>query len=147
MKPGIKWIGFALAVAVALGACRGRDGDQPAPGVAAPASNPTSPSPVTQLTAVAATVPPPIALTGIAPGTLYVCVTNVGGETRQTAIELPAQVADVCRKAPEMSPCQYERETCRRHGGRVFAADGAEITRATEADYDKRVLRIRMKSN
>ena len=86
-------------------------------------------------------------MTGVAPGTLYVCVMNTGGEPRQTAIELSPQVADVCRKAPEMSPCQYERETCRRHGGRVFAADGTEITRATEAEYDKRVLRIRMKSN
>jgi hypothetical protein len=86
-------------------------------------------------------------LTGVAPGTLYICVMNTGGESRQTAIELSPQVADVCRKAPEMSPCQYEREACRRHGGRVFAPDGTEITRATEAEYDKRVLRIRMKSN
>jgi hypothetical protein len=46
-----------------------------------------------------------------------------------------------------MGPCQFEREACRRSGGRVFAADGAEITRATEADYDKHVLRIRMRAD
>ena len=86
-------------------------------------------------------------LTGVVPGTVYVCVTGTNGKTQQTAIELPPHVADVCRKAPEMGPCQYERETCRRNGGRVFAADGTEITRATEIEYDKRVLRIRMKSN
>ena len=145
----MKWMCFAFAVVGVLGACRGRDADlPPADRVATRASGTTSePPPVAAVPAAASTAPQGLAVTGVAPGTLYVCVTNAGGEQRQTAIELSAQVADVCRKAPEMSPCQYERELCRRHGGRVFAADGTEITRATEAEYDKRVLRIRMKSN
>jgi hypothetical protein len=46
-----------------------------------------------------------------------------------------------------MGPCQYERDACRRSGGRVFAADGSEITRSVEDEYDKRVMRIRLRSN
>jgi hypothetical protein len=46
-----------------------------------------------------------------------------------------------------MGPCQYEREVCRTSGGRVFAADGREITKETEAEYDRRVLRVRINSN
>ncbi|MDQ2963896.1 MAG: hypothetical protein M3R31_12180 [Pseudomonadota bacterium] len=46
-----------------------------------------------------------------------------------------------------MGPCQYEREACRRSGGRVFAADGKEITKQTEAEYDQRVLRVKINSN
>ncbi len=46
-----------------------------------------------------------------------------------------------------MGPCQFERETCRRNSGRVFTVDGTEITQQTEAEYDKRVLRIRMQAN
>jgi hypothetical protein len=149
VNPGMKWMCFALAGAAVLGACRGRDADRPAPAsVTAPARDATSQAPpALNVPATIAAVPPPIVLTNVAPGTLYVCLTDAGGETRQTAIELPPHVADVCRKAPEMGPCQYEREVCRRKGGRVFAADGAEITRATETEYDKRVMRIRMKSN
>ena len=46
-----------------------------------------------------------------------------------------------------MGPCQYEREACRRSGGRVFAADGTEITAATEAEYDRKVARIRLRAD
>jgi len=46
-----------------------------------------------------------------------------------------------------MGPCQYERDVCRRSGGRVYAAGGVEITQATEAEYDKKVLRVRFKAN
>jgi hypothetical protein len=46
-----------------------------------------------------------------------------------------------------MGPCQYERNACRRIGGRVFGADGKEITLAIEAEYDKKVTRIKLKSN
>jgi len=78
---------------------------------------------------------------------LYFCaVVNKGVEQRMP-IELVASVEALCRKAPEMGPCQYEREACRRKGGRVWTADGREITRETEAEYDKRVMRVRMKSN
>jgi hypothetical protein len=41
-----------------------------------------------------------------------------------------------------MSVCKYERSICRRSGGRVFAANGVEITQLTELEYDKRVLRV-----
>jgi hypothetical protein len=66
---------------------------------------------------------------------------------RRTTIVLPGPVEALCRKAPEMGPCQYEREACRRSGGKVMTADGTEITREKEAEYDRRVMRIRMKSN
>ena len=46
-----------------------------------------------------------------------------------------------------MGPCQYERNLCRGGGGRVYAPDGTEITMATEAEYDKKVMRVRFKSN
>jgi hypothetical protein len=53
----------------------------------------------------------------------------------------------MCAKHPEMGPCQYERDICRRSGGRVYAAGGAEITAQTEAEYDKKVMRVRFKAN
>jgi hypothetical protein len=80
-------------------------------------------------------------------GALYICVSESGGEQRRTIIALPPPVEALCRKAPEMGPCQYEREACRRAGGKVFTAGGTEITRQTEAEYDRRVMRIRMKAN
>jgi hypothetical protein len=46
-----------------------------------------------------------------------------------------------------MGPCQYERNNCRARGGRVFAAGGIEITMATEAEYDKKVMRTRFRAN
>ena len=46
-----------------------------------------------------------------------------------------------------MGPCQYERNVCRQAGGRVYAANGVEITMQTEAEYDKKVMRVRFKSN
>ena len=53
----------------------------------------------------------------------------------------------MCRRHPEMGPCQYERDLCRKSGGRVYASDGAEITLATEAEYDRKVMRVRFKAN
>ena len=53
----------------------------------------------------------------------------------------------MCRRHPEMGPCQYERELCRKSGGRVYAADGTEITLATEAEYDRKVMRVRFRAN
>jgi len=46
-----------------------------------------------------------------------------------------------------MSVCQYEREACRASGGRVFTAAGEEITKKTEAEYDKKVTRTRFRAN
>jgi len=74
--------------------------------------------------------------------TLYVCVTDTQGVRQQTAIEFSPKVGALCRRHPEMSACKYERNACRRSGGRVFAANGLEITQLTELEYDKRVLRV-----
>jgi hypothetical protein len=78
---------------------------------------------------------------------LYVCVRNVDGVRQQSDIALEPSVDKLCRKAPEMGPCQYEREACRRRGGRVYTSTGQEITRDTEAEYNRRVMRVRMKSS
>jgi hypothetical protein len=104
----------------------------PAPAVAAPPVDP----PQAATEAIAAP-----------PGALYVCVKGADAGSQQTAIEFAPGVGELCRKHPEMGPCQYERDACRRSGGRVFAADGKEITKATEAEYDQRVLRVKINSN
>jgi hypothetical protein len=85
---------------------------------------------------------PPFGPVVVPPNTLYVCVTDTQGVRQQTAIEFSPKVGALCRRHPEMSACQYERNICRRSGGRVFAADGTEITQLTEMEYDKRVLRV-----
>ena len=87
---------------------------------------------------------PPVVLP---PGAIYVCVSESAGVRQQTAIEFAPKVGAMCAKHPEMGPCQYEREICRRSGGRVYAAGGVEITQATEAEYDKKVMRVRFKAN
>ena len=105
---------------------------EPAPGVAtaSPAPAPTAPSPVV-----------------VPPDTQYVCVSDVAGARTQTSIAFAPKVASLCRRHPEMGPCQYERNLCRRSGGRVYAAGGVEITMDTEAEYDRKVLRVRFQSN
>ncbi len=98
--------------------------------------------------------PPPAAPTvpaetpvAIPAGAVYVCVVGSGDQRRVTAIEFGPRVATLCAKHPEMGPCQYEREGCRRSGGRVIAADGKEITKATEAEYDRKVMRVRFRGD
>ena len=88
-------------------------------------------------------------LTGVVvpANTQYVCVVEKGGVREQTSIEFSAKVAGLCRKHPEMGPCKYERDVCRRGNGRVYAANGVEITRQTEAEYDKKVMRVVFKAN
>jgi len=78
----------------------------------------------------------------VPPNTQYVCVTDMQGVRQLTAIEFSPKVGTLCRKHPEMSACKYERSLCRRNGGRVFDANGIEITQLTELEYDKRVLRV-----
>jgi hypothetical protein len=141
-------------MALALAACSGPAPDrQPVPitppGEAAGAAVVRRPVPDAPPVAGARVDPPSVPTLAIAvpPGALYVCVSGLGAQLRQTSIEFVAGVGDLCRKHPEMGPCQYERDACRRSGGRVFAADGSEITRSVEDEYDKRVMRVRMRSN
>ena len=82
----------------------------------------------------------------IPPGTLFVCSASVNGATQQTAIEFEPRVKTMCARHPEMGVCQYERELCRAAGGRVYTPGGDEITKQTEAEYDKKVLRVRFKA-
>ena len=130
-------------VALTLGGCSG-----PKPAIPVTPQQDIRSSPVVRQPLAPGTAAAPGTAGVVAPpGTLYVCVTEAKGERKQTAIEFAPKVAELCRKNPEMGPCQYERETCRRSGGRVFTADGTEITRATEAEYDKRVLRVRFRAD
>jgi hypothetical protein len=80
-------------------------------------------------------------------GTQYVCVSESNGQRQQTAIQFSKKVADLCRRHPEMGPCKYERDICRRSNGRVYATNGIEITKQTEAEYDRKVMRFVFKSN
>jgi hypothetical protein len=142
---------YLAAVAIAaslLAGCRGPDVDKPAAGPPAAPDTGTAPAPKSaESSRLPPPASPPTVLAETPPGTVYVCVTDIAGQSRQAAIELQPQVAALCRKAPEMGPCRFERDACRRGGGRAFAVDGTEITPQIEAEYDKRVLRIRMQAN
>ena len=108
---------------------------EPAPAAVAKAA-PATPTP--------AAGTPPAAFPANA---IYVCVSESGGERRETVIEFSPKVGELCRKHPEMGPCQYERDICRRSGGRVYAAGGFEVTSQVEAEYDRKVMRVRFKAN
>jgi hypothetical protein len=73
---------------------------------------------------------------------VYVCAAGSGKDRTIATIELEEKVAALCRRHPEMGPCQNARNACRRSGGRVYAADGSEITQADETEYDKKVMRV-----
>ena len=77
------------------------------------------------------------------PGPLYVCA--VGGA--KTTIEYEPRVESLCRRHPEMGPCQYERDACRAKGGRVYTQRGEEVTMAVEAEYDRVVMRVRFQGD
>jgi hypothetical protein len=154
MEVGVARTKVALIGALFLAAC---GGPPPGPPLAPMASTP-SPAAVAPVPAVpAAPSAAAPAVTGSTPaaavavvvpaGALYACVVDTHGERQISAIELDPKVAKICAKDPEMGPCQYARDTCRRGGGRVFAPGGREITRATEAEYDRHVIRIRLQSN
>jgi hypothetical protein len=143
-----------VVVTLALASCHPPEVDKPAAtnspakaGETAALPQAAPPDPPASAPIPIPTAPPPQAIAAAPPGTLYVCIKEKEGQSRQTTIEFAPQVAELCRKAPEMGPCQYEREACRHDGGRVFTVDGAEITLQVEADYDRRVMRVRMKSN
>ena len=79
-------------------------------------------------------------------GAVYVCAVGSGKDRTIRAIELEQKVASLCRRHTEMGPCQNARNACRESAGRVYAADGSEITQADEAEYDKKVMRVRVGS-
>ena len=79
-------------------------------------------------------------------GMLYVCARVVDGSPRHTGIDYEPKVRELCARHPEMGVCQYEREACRRDGGRVFDARGVEITKQIEAEYDRKVMRTRFRA-
>jgi hypothetical protein len=139
------------AVLLALAGCATAPAPQETSPVTPPQDVATSPIvrtplPQTPLPAPAPDVekesPSPFVPVVVPPNTLYVCVIDTQGIRQQTAIEFSPKVGALCRRHPEMSACQYERSVCRRSGGRVFAANGMEITQLTEMEYDKRVLRV-----
>ena len=151
--------GCILGAAAALCACNAPTPERqpqpvPPPGAAPSDTVVRQPPPETMASPAPAVAAPPVdppqaateAIT-VPPGALYVCVSGAGTQVQQTAIEFAPGVGELCRKHPEMGPCQYERDACRRSGGRVFAADGKEITKLTEAEYDKHVLRVKINSN
>jgi hypothetical protein len=76
------------------------------------------------------------------PGPIYAC--EIAGT--RTPIDLDDAVDKLCRRHPEMGPCQYERAACRRRGGRVYTVKGDEVTEAVEAEYDMKVRRVRFQA-
>jgi hypothetical protein len=77
------------------------------------------------------------------PGPLYFCETKGA----RAAIDYEPRVDQLCRRHPEMGPCQYERDACRAQGGRVITARGEEVTLAVEAEYDRVVRRVRFQAD
>lgn len=104
------------------------------------------PAPPAARGGVPAPTPAPASV-NVPAGVQYVCVADHAGTRQQTTIEFLPRVAELCQRHPEMGPCQYERNVCRRSGGRVFAANGIEITMQTEAEYDRKVMRVRFRAN
>ena len=89
--------------------------------------------------------PPKVALPSrdFLPGPLYYCATA----DARVAIEYAPKVESLCRKHPEMGPCQFERNACRAQGGRVYTARGEEVSPGVEAEYDKAVTRVRFQAD
>jgi hypothetical protein len=137
---------LALLVAFVLGGCSESAGPQQAlaPPTEDHASTPKAPlqPPASSPSDTSAPLP------ALPLGAVYVCVVDRQGEHRQTVIEFPSpKLGELCRKNPEMGPCRYERDACRSRGGRVYSADGTEVTPRIETEYDKKVLRATFQSN
>ena len=156
---GPQFIGHLIACAIAVAAVGcAKPAEDPKPLAITPPSEvagaavarrpiETPPAPPTSTAKVpASTAPRPLQVV-VPPNAIYVCVIETQGSTQQTAIDFVPKVEKLCRKHPEMGPCQYERNNCRASGGRVFAAGNIEITMATEAEYDKKVMRTRFRAN
>lgn len=133
----------AFALVVSLAACQQAAPPNPAPPAKPGAAAATSPAAVVPEPAAAAKLGPMLPALDFPPGPLYVC--ELGG-TRKP-IDYEPRVDKVCRRHPEMGPCEYERDACRAAGGRVFTARGEEVTLAVEAEYDRVVRRVRFQAD
>ena len=149
----MRHIGLVILAALVITACAGPHSPSDPPGDAKNAS-PVARRPLDAVTAprqpLARQQTPPVASSPAidVPATaLYVCVSDKAGERKQTAIEFAANVGALCKRHPEMGPCQYERDLCRRSGGRVYGANGVEITQQLEDEYDRKVMRVRFRAN
>lgn len=141
--------GVALALAVLAAACQpiavpptestGAGTPASASVPAAPTSPAHRPGPDTAAPAAAVALPSTV----LPPGPIYFC--EVAGQ--RSALELTASIESLCRRHPEMGPCQYERDGCRARSGRVYTSLGEEVTRAVETEYDRRVHRVRFQAD
>ena len=132
----------AVALVVAAAGC------QQAPPPAAPANvKPPAHAPAAAAPAQPAVVAkaPAVRVPSLdfPPGPLYFCESD----SSRKAIEYEPRVEQLCRRHPEMGPCQYERDQCRAKGGRVFTARNEEVTVAVEAEYAKAVRRVRFQGD
>ncbi len=130
---------FAAGVLLAVAAC-----GRVVPPTAAPPTTRAAPAAPAAVAPVAP-APPKVALPVVdpPPGPLYTCERS---GTREPLV-LSESVDRLCRRHPEMGPCQYERDQCRKSGGRVLTARNEEVTAAVEAEYDKRVTRLRLQAD
>jgi len=128
-------LALAAMVSLALAAC-GPAPPPPKPPETAPAPVPAPPAPP---------APPPVALPdmNLPPGPIYVCATLQAREP----IAFAPNVESLCRRHPEMGPCQFERDACRSRGGRVYTSAGDEVTADVERVYDERVRRVRFQAD
>ena len=144
----------ALLLGVALGGCSPQrepipltPGGEAAGSAVVRRAQPDVPSLPAPGASLAPVVPAPAPPVDVPPDAVYVCVTETGGARQQVTIEFAPKVGAMCAKNPEMGPCRYERDVCRRAGGRVYAAGGVEITAKIEAEYDRKVMRVRFKAD
>lgn len=134
--------GAVALLALVVGCAPVAPPDKGAPGRVPPSTAaPAVPAPATSVP----TPPVAVVLPAADPpaGPLYTCERN----GVRDPLPLAPAVDQLCRRHPEMNPCQYERDQCRAGGGRVFTARDEEVTRAVEAEYDKRVVRIRLQAD
>ena len=121
----------------------------PAPVVAPPApeASPPASAAVAAAESPATVAPQPssdaLPSTDFPEGPIYFC----DSDATRSPIEMEPKVEQLCRRHPEMGPCQYARNTCRQRGGRVFTAKGEEVTVAVERRYDERVSRVRLQED
>ena len=147
----IRCVGLVLLGALVVAGCAGPTASLPVAAQDQTRNVPVERRPLDTPAALAppASAPGPSGTTSInvPPTALYMCVSGSGHQRKQTAIEFASKVDALCRRHPEMGPCQYERDLCRKSGGRVFAANGQEITRQVEDEYDRKVWRVRFRAN